>query len=652
MAVERKARCKQGKGRHRRPAPHHTGHWLGAGALAVGLGAAMATGQGIAAAEPTSGKDSTATGDGVDTTSPAGPTAEAPSPASDTPAVDAPPATKPPFTTVSATTLTVRTRMRSTGAPITPQNATSSPTASISQSQRSVAIETAEPSDVDPARVVDEEATAQPASTTATSVSNGNATNPGVDFNPKTPVLDVNPAGSRTVGGSNSGFNVVAPEPVLRTTQLTNLIQTPPTVAHVSRLKDAVVPTDSQAQPFVPQAVTALALSPLGSTQAAPVTLRSVVTDVLTWLGLSPLAANLPVPDLPVPQLVEGLWLVVRRFQFTLNNQAPIAHPTLSEANRYTGLITGQLNADDYEDDNLTYTVAETPLDGTVKVNSDGSFTYRPSPSLAEKGGQDQFTVAIDDTVGNPAHIRGIRGLLGGPSATNVTVTLTVVAVDQTPNILVQQAREDFALADKRFDEADAFDALAATELDRAKAARDAAALLLATHPPSEQDKADAVALLKQSEQDQRDAELYTLQAAAEADRAKLNRDAAAQLLENNPTEQQKKDAAALLQASEQDERDAAAYLMQAATESGHAATERAAAIALLADHPNEQDRAQAAALQQQADQDEMDAAAYQAQAGAARQEAETLQASGVSWINEAQSLDPEADVGDILVDV
>jgi hypothetical protein len=79
---------------------------------------------------------------------------------------------------------------------------------------------------------------------------------------------------------------------------------------------------------------------------------------------------------------------------------------------------------------------------------------------------------------------------------------------------------------------------------------------------------------------------------------------------------------------------------------------ERDAAAVLLADHPpTEQDVAEAAALLQQADQDEMDAAAYTMQAAAARQEAEDLQAQGLSWAKEAQSLDPDVDVGDILVD-
>ena len=51
MGVVEKSQSRRMKGRHRRTRrnPEAYMHWLGAGAMTLGLGAAMATGRGIAA---------------------------------------------------------------------------------------------------------------------------------------------------------------------------------------------------------------------------------------------------------------------------------------------------------------------------------------------------------------------------------------------------------------------------------------------------------------------------------------------------------------------------------------------------------------------------------------------------------------------------
>jgi hypothetical protein len=63
MASGKKTNPRRTKGRHRRqkPRPNDTYvNWLGAGAVTMGLGAAIATGQGIAAAQPGSDASSSA----------------------------------------------------------------------------------------------------------------------------------------------------------------------------------------------------------------------------------------------------------------------------------------------------------------------------------------------------------------------------------------------------------------------------------------------------------------------------------------------------------------------------------------------------------------------------------------------------------------
>ncbi|MGE0783808.1 M4 family metallopeptidase [Mycolicibacterium sp.] len=154
---------------------------------------------------------------------------------------------------------------------------------------------------------------------------------------------------------------------------------------------------------------------------ARPVTVQNVVADVLTWVGLRALVDDLPAPPTPVTGLLESLWLAVRQNQYTWNNQRPTADPTTSEPGP-DGLVTGSLNAVDYDDTTLAYRVTTGPQHGTVRIDEFGNFTYTPGAA----GHADSFTITVDDTTANPFHVHGLLGLLGlaGP----VRVTITVAA--------------------------------------------------------------------------------------------------------------------------------------------------------------------------------------------------------------------------------
>ena len=152
---------------------------------------------------------------------------------------------------------------------------------------------------------------------------------------------------------------------------------------------------------------------------ARPVTVDSIVTDLLTWVGLGPAAHGLPIPATPVSALMESLWLAVRQAQYVLNNQRPTADVTVSGPGP-DGVVTGVLNAVDYDDLALTYTVTAAPTNGRVVLDASGGFTYTPEVP----GRADQFTVTVDDTVGNPAHIHGLLGLLGITGPTQVVVRI------------------------------------------------------------------------------------------------------------------------------------------------------------------------------------------------------------------------------------
>ena len=152
---------------------------------------------------------------------------------------------------------------------------------------------------------------------------------------------------------------------------------------------------------------------------ARPVTVENIVTDVRTWAGLRPPGDGTPLPATPLSGLVESLWLAVRQAQYTWNNQRPTADVTISGPGP-GGALTGSLNAVDYDDAALTYSLADGPRHGRVSIDGVGRFTY--TPGAAASGRADQFTVRIDDTSGNPFHVHGLLGLLGIAGPTEVTV--------------------------------------------------------------------------------------------------------------------------------------------------------------------------------------------------------------------------------------
>lgn len=191
--------------------------------------------------------------------------------------------------------------------------------------------------------------------------------------------------------------------------------------------------------------VTAPLVTPISAYPAqlrAPVTLRSMVADVYRWVGLGPLNVNAPVPATPVPHIVEQLWVGLRRVEYTFANRYPTATPAQGAQTPPGGLsattgvldvtVKGSINAVDPDGDRLTYTVVKKPTNGSVVVNPDGTYTYSADPAFAHTGGEDSFTVRIDDAAKNPWHIHGLAELFGrGP--TTVTVPVTVAAINRAP---------------------------------------------------------------------------------------------------------------------------------------------------------------------------------------------------------------------------
>ncbi|HIF9533811.1 TPA: Ig-like domain-containing protein, partial [Photobacterium damselae] len=91
-------------------------------------------------------------------------------------------------------------------------------------------------------------------------------------------------------------------------------------------------------------------------------------------------------------------------------NDAPVGEDVSAETQEETA-VTGQLIATDVDGDNLTFKPGSDPTNGSVTVNSDGSWEYVPNTDF---NGEDSFTVVVDD--GN-----------GGTDTITVTVNVTPV---------------------------------------------------------------------------------------------------------------------------------------------------------------------------------------------------------------------------------
>lgn len=147
-----------------------------------------------------------------------------------------------------------------------------------------------------------------------------------------------------------------------------------------------------------------------------PATAVSYVTGLVTSVVsavLSPFSYGLPAGPVEPPTV----WTLLAWVRRELDNQSPtIAYDRTLNSQTLNGdgdvVVSGDIAATDVDGDPLTYSVIGRPLNGgTVTVEADGGFTYRPTNAMAAVGGWDQFTVvATDETAG--LHVHGPLGLL------------------------------------------------------------------------------------------------------------------------------------------------------------------------------------------------------------------------------------------------
>lgn len=126
-------------------------------------------------------------------------------------------------------------------------------------------------------------------------------------------------------------------------------------------------------------------------------------------------------PSGPITDFLQGAWLTVRR---TFFNQAPTLDPSQTTG-QLSGTITGTLGAVDPESDQMMYSVLQNPVQGTVNLNPDGTFTYTPGTDF---DGRDVFIVAARDTTEPAFNVLD-------PFGNGITEALVTVEQGTTPRV-------------------------------------------------------------------------------------------------------------------------------------------------------------------------------------------------------------------------
>lgn len=142
---------------------------------------------------------------------------------------------------------------------------------------------------------------------------------------------------------------------------------------------------------------------------------------------------------------------------FTPNNHAPVSNDAALTTNEDTS-VSGKVFASDSDGNALTYTLTTAASHGTVTLNSDGTYTYKPADNY---NGSDRFVVTIND-----GH--------GGLTTSSVAVTVNPVndpPVVVTTNVHVSEeglsgGNKDTAGTSDQGDSATASGTITVTDVD------------------------------------------------------------------------------------------------------------------------------------------------------------------------------------------
>jgi large repetitive protein len=221
------------------------------------------------------------------------------------------------------------------------------------------------------------------------------------------------------------------PEPTQRRAVVVESAE--PAAAEVSR---SAVPTalSTLAAPVVTPAPDTPYADPVQALAAIPGTLVSVATTFVAAL-LAPFLAPGPTTPAAPPTLWAVLAWVRREFQRAFFNQTPSAPAQSVTTSEETPVVVSGFT--DADGDPVTVTSYTQAAHGTVTLNAAGQVVYTPDENYS---GTDSFTVTVSDISGAP-HVHGLLGLFTNAGHTGTaTVSVTVTAVDHGPTAVADTA--------------------------------------------------------------------------------------------------------------------------------------------------------------------------------------------------------------------
>ncbi|WP_156432464.1 beta-propeller fold lactonase family protein [Mycobacterium sp. M26] len=143
----------------------------------------------------------------------------------------------------------------------------------------------------------------------------------------------------------------------------------------------------------------------------------------MSWLSGDQSTVSDPVDPIGA-QIILTLVAIRRELEKTFAYQNSTASP-VQITQSLTGTVIGSVNLANRYGDTMAYTVATAPTQGTVVINSNGTFTYTPNAALQASGGLDQFTVTVRDTA---FHLFGESGTITVPVSIAVTPPVEGIA--------------------------------------------------------------------------------------------------------------------------------------------------------------------------------------------------------------------------------
>ncbi|MCX2934307.1 beta-propeller fold lactonase family protein [Mycobacterium sp. CVI_P3] len=150
---------------------------------------------------------------------------------------------------------------------------------------------------------------------------------------------------------------------------------------------------------------------------------QQLISTVLSAFGISPTANGQPAAPLQLGIMATVLTWVREEIQRTFNNNAPVINydPDTTSLTD-DGTVVGNIGASDADGDSLKYSVAEQPANATISIDDNGDFILTPTTDDLVATTVD-VTVTVRDT---GFHFHGLDSLLNPFSAHETTVTISV----------------------------------------------------------------------------------------------------------------------------------------------------------------------------------------------------------------------------------